>query len=243
MQNLTHGAFSWIGLVERGGCPFDQKVYYMQKAGFSSVLVYNQLGEHKDASVRMSSHSMGGEITSFAAFLSRASGISLKYQLFGNNGKSGVKFLEIKSKPIQWMSRQLLVNGLVDMAVLFLLVVITGSGFFLFGIVLNLSHNLFVHGQMFALETIHEACLVVLAVSNQIPTQPKLQSVEFPCRRLDETSLNNDWRHGGIKGQESCPICIEDFQIGDQVRELPCLHIFHDTWYLAFCIFKINIYL
>eukprot|EP00123_Amoebidium_parasiticum_P004258 comp15546_c0_seq1/m.12605 comp15546_c0_seq1/g.12605 ORF comp15546_c0_seq1/g.12605 comp15546_c0_seq1/m.12605 type:complete len:173 (-) comp15546_c0_seq1:732-1250(-) len=30
-------------------------------------------------------------------------------------------------------------------------------------------------------------------------------------------------------GNEECPICMEDYKVGDQVRCLPCRHVFHFT--------------
>ena len=218
--------------MERGGCPFDQKVLNMQKAGFRAVLIYNGISEPRDVTVRMSAHALGSNVTSFAAFMSRSAGSSLNYFASHLNLPSAATpIAKIETRSIQWISKKLFVNAVVDMVVLFVLVVVTGTGFFIFGIALNLIHNLFVHGRFYAIETIHEASLIILAVSNQTPNQPKLKTVEFPRRALDENSLQSDWRSGGIMGQESCPICIEDFQIGDQVRELPCQHIFHDTWY------------
>ena len=228
-QNNTN-SLKWIGLVERGGCPFDQKIYNMQNAGFKAVLIYNQMMEQKDATVRMSAHSRGSDVTVFSGFMSRRSGSNLHY--FAKYVPGSVPIVKLEMKPSLLVSKKLVMSALVDMWVLFILVVMTGTGFFVFGVTLNLIHNLFVHGQFYALETIHEASLIILAVSNQTPNQPKLKTVEFPRRSLDENSLLTDWRCGGIKGQESCPICIEDFQIGDQVRELPCQHIYHDTWYV-----------
>ncbi|KAJ3356952.1 hypothetical protein HDU91_005470 [Kappamyces sp. JEL0680] len=228
VQQNASMSLRWIGVVERGGCPFDVKVYYMQQAGFSTTLVYNSRGEHRDATVRMSAHSMGSEVSTFSAFLSRGTGMALVSRI---SLAPQTTFLHLQLKSAEWISKKLLYNALVDMGVLFLLVVVTGSGFLVFGLVLNIFHNLFVHGELKLMETIHEASMIILAVSNQTPSQPKLKTVEFPRKTIMQTDLEQEWKCGGVKGQESCPICIEEFQIGDQVRELPCQHLFHDTWY------------
>lgn len=201
----------------------------MQRAGFKTVLIYNQIGEHKDATVRMSAHSLGDDVVSFSAFLSRSQGQRLLSLIRSN---PSIAFLTIKDKNTEWLSKQLILDGVVDMAVLFLLVVITGTSILFFGLILNFFHNYRVHGTFKVVETIHEASLIILAVANQTPSSPKLKTIPFPTRILAECDLVNEWRCGGIKGQDSCPICIEEFQIGDQVRELPCRHSFHDTWYI-----------
>ena len=220
----------WVGVVQRGGCPFDLKILFMQKAGFTAVLVYNSAREHREATVRMSSHDVGDEITVFSAFLSRGAGVALVSHI---NISKAITFINLKpklSKLSEWINRKTILSGLTDMFVLFVLVVFTGSGFLMVGIFLNLSYNLFTHGDFMFFATLHEASMLILAVSNQSPSQPKLSRVEFPRRSIVEIDLTRDWRCGGVQGQESCPICIEEYQIGDQVRELPCRHLFHDTW-------------
>ena len=47
----------WTALVQRGGCPFDQKVRALEKAGFSTVIVYNY-ATTEDIPIRMSSHDL-----------------------------------------------------------------------------------------------------------------------------------------------------------------------------------------
>jgi hypothetical protein len=220
----------WVGVVQRGGCPFDLKVLFMQKAGFTAVLVYNSARELREATVRMSSHDVGDKITVFSAFLSRGAGLALVSHI---NISKAITFINLKPKLStfsEWINRKTILSGLTDMFVLFVLVVFTGSGFLMVGIFLNLSYNLFNHGDFMFFATLHEASMIILAVSNQSPSQPKLSRVEFPRRSIVEIDLTRDWRCGGVQGQESCPICIEEYQIGDQVRELPCRHLFHDTW-------------
>merc|ERR1719354_590657 len=216
----------WIGVVQRGGCPFDQKVFYMQQAGFQAVLIFNNNVEKGDVTVRMSAHSLGDEIYIFAGFLSRFDGMRL------------VSNLQIPKQPIfgvlspksnDFITKEILLNGLSDMAVLFVLVIFTGSGFLLFGLILNFIYNLAIYGELFAVETMHEASLIILAIANQEPSAPKLKTITFPLKTLTKSHLNNDWRLGGVKGQEACPICIEEYEMGDTVRELPCHHMFHDT--------------
>jgi hypothetical protein len=59
-ENITTDAIEtteWIGIVQRGGCPFDQKVLRMQQAGFKAVFVFNHDLEPMDQTVRMSAHS------------------------------------------------------------------------------------------------------------------------------------------------------------------------------------------
>lgn len=45
----------WGAIVMRGGCPFDEKVFRLEQAGFGTVIVYNSPVKD-DTPVRMSSH-------------------------------------------------------------------------------------------------------------------------------------------------------------------------------------------
>jgi hypothetical protein len=200
----------------------------MQKAGFHTVLIFNQAGESKEATVRMSAHSLGNEITASAAFMTRANGIELVTKIIGS-GK-GYGFLDIKPFDPLWISKDILWSGVVDMFVLLVLVVLTGSGFMTFGLIINLGHNYIVHGRFYFAETVREASLLILNGGSENPNPPKLDKITFPTRILDEKDFVHEWTCGGLKGHENCPICIEEFQVGNQVRELPCRHIFHAAW-------------
>jgi RING-like zinc finger len=199
----------------------------MQQAGFSGVLIYNTNNERSDATVRMSAHSLADDIQVFAGFLSRIHGTRLLSQLRVPNN---LVYITLSPQNVNFFTKKQLVNSLVDMGVLFILVIMTGTSFLTIGLGMNFAHNLLIHGELLAIETIHEASLVILAVANKQPSAPKLKSITFPSKILVKQDLSNDWKGGGVKGQEACPICIEEYEVGDCVRELPCHHFFHDTW-------------
>lgn len=201
----------------------------MQQAGFKGVLIYNSNGENRDATLRMSAHSLGDDIDVFAGFVSRINGLRLLSQLRIPNN---LVYITLSPHITTFFSKQIIINGLIDMAILFMLVILTGTAFLVIGLGLNFAHNLLTYGELLAVETVHEASLIILAVANQQPSTPKLKSISFPTKTLVKKDLSNDWKLGGVKGQEACPICIEEYEVGDSVRELPCRHFFHDTWYI-----------
>ncbi|KAL5558380.1 hypothetical protein UlMin_034591 [Ulmus minor] len=47
--------------------------------------------------------------------------------------------------------------------------------------------------------------------------EPVINAV--PTVRITESHLKNDSQH--------CPVCMEEFKIGGEARELPCMHVYH----------------
>jgi hypothetical protein len=66
-------------------------------------------------------------------------------------------------------------------------------------------------------------------IETQIPT-PKILPTRFKIEDNPQPSSN--------KGPASCSICTEDFLHGENIRLLPCTHIYHrrciDPWLLDF---------
>ena len=52
----------------------------------------------------------------------------------------------------------------------------------------------------------------------------------FPLRSVTSTDITN-W---SVSDQNTCVVCLMDYEEGDKVRTLPCFHIFHqeciDRW-------------
>jgi hypothetical protein len=217
---------SWIGIIQRGGCPFDQKVLHMQEAGFKATVVLHQYDDFSKNNIRMSAHSLGDSIEIFASFIDRKQGINLISNILS---KALPPIVTIKPSSLPWLSQELILAGFIDMLILFLLVLTTGTIFLLVGFSINILHNYYHYGRFNIEETIHDAAMLI--ISGDMPIHlPKLDKITFPSRKLTLDDLETDWRYGGVLGQDSCAICLEDFIIGNQVRELPCKHNFHDIW-------------
>ena len=214
---------NWIAVVQRGGCPFDTKVLNMQRAGFKAALIFNNQ-QSLEPTIRMSAHS-DTKIDIFSAFMTRDEGLELASLVLQDT-----VILELKSRHSVWMSRDLLLSGLIDIVVLFVLVVITGTTFIFLGLALNLLHNLYTTGTLNLVQTLQQASILILS-GQKTTNPPKLSKITFPKRILDTATINNSWREGGVKGHEQCPICIEEFVVGNTVRDLPCRHIFHTEWF------------
>jgi hypothetical protein len=84
-----------------------------------------------------------------------------------------------------WISKEILKSGLLDMLVLLLLVILTGSGFLIFGLMINVGHNMATHGEMLLSETIHEASMMILHGQLNL-NPPKLEKIPFPIYILQK---------------------------------------------------------
>lgn len=53
------------------------------------------------------------------------------------------------------------------------------------------------------------------------PPAPSPSIDAMPTVTINEQHLSSD-------GSSQCPVCREDFEVGEQVREMPCKHVYHN---------------
>ncbi|KAJ2994119.1 hypothetical protein HDV02_001856 [Globomyces sp. JEL0801] len=216
---------NWIGIVSGFGCDINQKLLMMQRLGIQAAIVVDDQSGLKNKLSRTHLNSGGDSIKLFSVIISAEYGVKLMSIL-----------QEAKHPPWTtlsyedtWFSKSDLVKLCMDIIILFVLVLSGAFTIFFMGFVLSLMNNVSVHGTFQVVQTIHEAALSIL--SETTTSKPSvLDQIRFPSRIVQSSDLMVGWKLGGLVGYESCPICIEQFEIGDSVRILPCQHQFHSLW-------------
>ncbi|KAI8813500.1 hypothetical protein BJ742DRAFT_788508 [Cladochytrium replicatum] len=249
---LDYDLLPWVAVFTRGGCPFDVKIYNAQLAGFSGAIVYNHptATKRKDAPfedlpVRMSSNTLGENVDILAMFVTqRVSQLLRKFAIpiVDEKGKGRHSMLVAALHPsnMLWTGDQIdfpfngsfmfLALSNYDLAVVSLLLFSASCA--LLWLVLLLGRNAILYAHAGALEH----------ARNRKP--PTLEKVDFPLRIITEADLapNDDLEKGKLASEteygscaifptsrDCCAICIDEFAVGNQVRQLPCRHQFHDT--------------
>ncbi|KAI8894532.1 hypothetical protein BC833DRAFT_213686 [Globomyces pollinis-pini] len=199
----------------------------LQQAGFKTVLIYNQPRRLPHELVRMSIHS-DKLIKSRGIFMSREDGMDLKTRY----NSQQVTTITIKHVEELQVQQRLYWKMARDMFIQFVLVFLNVYGFFLMLISFNMVQNYCDNGSVQFLDSLQEAISLILNPDFDF-TETLPQTLEYntlPERQITELDLQTEWKEGGIKGQDVCPICLDQFVINDTARDLPCRHVFHDTW-------------
>ncbi|KAI9203899.1 uncharacterized protein BJ171DRAFT_599794 [Polychytrium aggregatum] len=254
----TQKAIRWVALVERGSCSFEVKVWNLQNAGFSGVLIYDRMAIHPSGNmnglrglIRMKSLGIAEEIHIWSAFLSHYQGTILReaytaVRLLGESDAFLIVSISLGLRP-EWVHENLyqlnpLTHGVYDLLInlLFEFLMSTWIMTFLFGLGL-LCRNMYYYRRL------------AFYVSSDVvpPVTVELTSLGIPVKVLTEQDLGLAAEQangasappdaasapatkvsspGGFCTvvQDSCVICMDDFECGNHVRRLPCHHMFHD---------------
>ncbi|KAI9203870.1 uncharacterized protein BJ171DRAFT_599769 [Polychytrium aggregatum] len=238
-------SLGWLALVMRGKCPFDVKVLNIQKAGFAGAVIYND-GRRSlsgiDLPVRMAASSepkLQDQIHIWSIFISHFQGLLLKEAhttiqgFFGHQSR-----LVVTASPgiaPSWYrdNADHFTHGdsgfWGDIFFLVTVFVLCGWASILTCLVVTICRNYLLYRR------------IIIYELQGPPVPPKLKTVDLPikvitnedldARRSEESLAENErlLELGLSIGKECCAICIEEFECGSRVRELPCRHYFHDT--------------
>jgi hypothetical protein len=210
-----------VALVSRGECAFDEKVYWLQQAGFDMVIVYNNHAKEEN-SIRMAPFRKAPFISIPSMFITNSDGSKileeLSKEVFLFTVETSFWDYVVSLDLILVQVYDATLKGLVTSA-LFLLVCMV-----LFTTMLLRNRIIYNSWQL------HETLQYLLF---EIPIQtPKLSYIHFPIKVLTSFDVNEskNWSDGGVCIDQGCAICLEEFMEGHSTRELPCRHTFHDQW-------------
>ncbi|XP_020096571.1 receptor homology region, transmembrane domain- and RING domain-containing protein 1-like isoform X2 [Ananas comosus] len=192
-KKAVQGPVPPFALIIRGGCTFDDKVRYAQRAGFKAAIVY----DNEDGGALISRTSSGIHI--HAVFVSKASGETLKKYA----GRTDIEL---------WIIPTFENSAWSIMAISFI--------------------------SLLAMSAVLATCFFVRRhrIRREQPRVPNIREFHGMSSRLVKampslifTSVLED-----NCTSRTCAICLEDYNVGEKLRILPCRHKFHalcvDSW-------------
>ncbi|KAJ3087916.1 hypothetical protein HK102_009992 [Quaeritorhiza haematococci] len=253
-----HGiSVPWIAVIPRGNCAFDVKAYHTQAAGFAGMIIYNNgsiVTAQGDVPVRMAANSLGAYVDILSMFVTHMDGMELRTaaQLYTQ------KLMEagaIQQQQQQQQSTRLIISMVPTrwdwyqarvpwwregwdhksfghwshLVFLLTISVLYGSMLVLLGLLFSIGRSFLIHQRIFGNGGRGPG------VRGKRNEAPKLTKVTFPIRIITEQELarsgsSSDLENTGYETQrDCCAICIDEFVVGNRVRQLPCKHQFHDT--------------
>lgn len=228
----------YIGIVTRGGCPFDVKVFNAQLNGLSGIVIYNNNSGNDETLVRMSADRYGEQIGIYSFFVTKSAGkamvelakaiedsslissteeyYSLETDTPSASDSTDTFPLWISIEPDRYGSdpfddRDRLSPLFSNAVFIVIVIVLCTSSSLLLLLLVSMIRRYIMYGRLDGLGN----------SKNDVP--PALKKINFPLLTWNDELVK---KHK----DDCCAICIDEFCVGDKVRELPCLHRFHDTW-------------
>jgi len=230
----------WIALIARSRhdkkssrCTFDVKVRNAEKAGAVAALVYDDLYE---GLIIMSKSMENEEPTIPSVFVSKESGQLLK--TLAQSGKRQVQVILTPLSDVVWIS--------MFMSVM--------AGFFALSIVMSafclVRHNTDTY-QRDGVETdsqtqSHSRPLTKRQLnrlktsifgSENIDSSARVNGLAGESDCVEAVAQSDGGAHQNGDSSNMCAICLDQYCLGDKLRELPCSHRFHrnciDEWLLS----------
>ncbi|WAQ99501.1 GOLI-like protein, partial [Mya arenaria] len=206
---------SWIALVVRGNCTFNEKVYYSAKfSNATAVIIYMKSDTIEDLALTTVSSKNSHDVHDVVAIYvgltlgNRLQELLLKY------GKVNVTLTPEAKDPKESQNPSQLSNT----SVLFV------SISFIVLIIISLAWLVFYYIQRCRYTNAKER------LSRRLANAAKKAIAKIPQRsvKIGDKELDSD--------ADQCAVCIEPYKVCDVIRVLPCKHVFHkscvDPWLL-----------
>lgn len=220
-------------IITQGNCTLYSKASNAKLYGFSAVLVYNQPmvssidrpNTLKDLDMTILSLNS----VNFGRIVKLMSNESVCPALVKSNFPNILSF------------KSIMMELILNLIVIYFSAVVVLAGWLL----IYMLGNILLYRNFRFYQAIVDGCLV-LSDNYQSRYVPKLQSIPFPEKTLNQKHIEE---LKGFKGvfesdissyHDSCCICLEEFQVCNKVRALPCRHLFHSCWYLFLSNYSID---
>jgi hypothetical protein len=218
-------------MIAQGSCPSNLKIVNAELAGFSSVFLYNERSPFASQNV--------SELKDFNMMILSADSANSRRILRLMSNKAVCPAV-LNSNVVIFLSfRTLFLEIAINLFVVYLaeFLVLTAWLIIYTGVNIVLYRNFRIN------QSILNGCMALVENSPSIYA-PKLQSIPFPEKTLTEKNIEELKSFTGIfesdisSYHDSCGICLEEFQVRNKVRSLPCRHLFHSSWYFLNILIK-----
>ena len=213
-------------IISKGNCSLYSKALNAQEKGFSAVLLHDQqrMPSLESEKLRQSLHINILSITNgnYRIIHDYMSNKSVNQVIIKSNLQNVLTFQNIVL--------EILINLIVIYASEF---IVMSSWLIIYSI-----GNIIIYRRFRFYQLLVDGCLALLA-NSQTRYVPNLRTIptSFPEKILDQKNIQDLKTFHGIFESEissyhdSCCICLEEFQVDNKVRALPCRHLFHSLWY------------
>lgn len=214
-------------MITQGNCSLYSKASNAKLYGFSAVAVYNQ--------PMISNTDKENTLTGLEMTILSLNSVNFR-RIVNQMSNNSVSPAFVKSNLPNILScKRIMMELTLNLIVIYFSAIVVLTSWLL---IYFLGHIILYRDLKFY-QAIVNGCLA-LSDNTQARYVPKLRAIPFPEKTLN---YKNIAELKGFKGvfesdissyHDSCCICLEEFQVNNKVRALPCRHLFHSCWYSYF---------